>query len=117
MQVEKVFQPCEHKINVKCAEMSSHELCVLPCQKLAPCGHKCKGLCSEPCAEVQCREIVSIETKKSSCGHSLNVPCFEKDTGNLTDFVDELNKVAFILTNNPYLHSQLALLRQYQTNM
>lgn len=42
---------CRHvgKCDKKCFEMCSIELCSETCKNILPCGHKCAGLCGEPC--------------------------------------------------------------------
>ncbi|GLG94920.1 Uncharacterized protein GBIM_02000 [Gryllus bimaculatus] len=41
---------CEHsKCNKKCFELCDRRPCFEPCKKLLVCGHKCVGICGEPC--------------------------------------------------------------------
>ncbi|GFU07994.1 NFX1-type zinc finger-containing protein 1 [Trichonephila clavipes] len=42
---------CSHvgRCNKKCFEICSIELCFKACKNILPCGHKCAGLCGDPC--------------------------------------------------------------------
>lgn len=87
-QVEKQISECGHTVLVKCHVLPTRKDCTEMCDLNAPCGHKCKALCSKPCHLEKCLEIVKIPNVISLCGHNfVNVVCFKVAGNSLSSFL------------------------------
>ncbi|XP_030850127.1 NFX1-type zinc finger-containing protein 1 [Strongylocentrotus purpuratus] len=64
---------CGHFQRLPCLLSPSHATCRDKCERLLSCGHKCAGICGNPCK----KEICVEKTKKSNwpCKHTVEVRC------------------------------------------
>lgn len=74
VRVEKVIPQCLHTQKVPCHQDPSTYRCLEPCQKLLPCGHRCRAKCGDPCTEM-CQEMVDLTLR---CGHTQKDACYYK---------------------------------------
>ena len=65
---------CGHVVTLTCSTNPASAPCPFPCEKLLPCGHKCRNTCSDSCT-TKCQEKVK---KLLPCEHRLTVSCFEE---------------------------------------
>ena len=72
--MSKVLPRCGHVVTLTCSTNPASAPCLLPCEKLLPCGHKCQNTCSDSCT-TKCREKVK---KLLPCEHQPIVSCFEE---------------------------------------
>ncbi|XP_063954535.1 NFX1-type zinc finger-containing protein 1-like [Lytechinus pictus] len=65
--------PCGHFQRLPCRLSPSHATCRDKCERLLSCGHKCTGICGNPCKQDSCVE----KTTKSNwpCKHVVEVRC------------------------------------------
>lgn len=74
VHVKKVIPQCQHTQVVPCHQDPDTFKCLEPCEKLLPCGHRCKSKCGYPCTET-CWIKVNITLR---CGHTQKDACFYK---------------------------------------
>ena len=95
------YLPCGHQQSVPCYQNPQTAFCFAPCPRKLACGHKCSSVCGRLCHEVKCEELcqkncerdhscqkrchsgspcgdcmIEIDSKFSTCGHSIKNPCF-----------------------------------------
>lgn len=72
--VKKVIPQCQHTQLVPCHLDPSEFKCLEPCEKLLPCGHRCKAKCGYPCTD-KCWVKINLTLQ---CGHTQKDACFYK---------------------------------------
>ncbi|XP_049773523.1 NFX1-type zinc finger-containing protein 1-like [Schistocerca cancellata] len=74
VKVQKVIPECGHEVVVPCCKQPSRNMCRKTCERLLPCGHRCKSMCCNPCTS-QCEELVPSRIRPA-CGHAVEIPCY-----------------------------------------
>ncbi|XP_050297932.1 NFX1-type zinc finger-containing protein 1-like [Anthonomus grandis grandis] len=80
VKVDKILEPCQHSVKVRCHETPTRKMCKSKdCPRRLPCGHKCTEPCSRNCTEV-CKEMVECSIP-SPCGHNIKrIMCYLRNT-------------------------------------
>lgn len=85
--MKKVIPECGHEVTIECHMEPKREYCRKKCNFEAPCGHKCRSMCSKPCGSEKCMELVKSSEVKPLCGHEfVHVLCYRKDGGKRIQF-------------------------------
>lgn len=74
VRVKKVIPQCRHTQMVPCHQDPDTFRCLEPCEKLLPCGHRCRAKCGDPCTD-KCQVKINLTLR---CGHTLKDSCFYK---------------------------------------
>lgn len=70
---------CGHTAKVPCGREPVKADCEEACERKLPgCAHPCRAKCAEECT-VNCQVVVGV--KIGSCGHEVNLSCFESQKG------------------------------------
>lgn len=77
VKVRKVIPECGHEVLVQCCKEPTRSMCRKTCERLLPCGHRCSGMCCNPCTS-QCEELVPSHIRPA-CGHAVEIPCYLKN--------------------------------------
>jgi len=85
VSVQKVIPKCEHTQSIPCHMNPSRFDCQAACEKKCPEGHKCDKVCSQPCQP--CKILV---TKQLLCGHTVEIPCHEKQPPKCKQLVSKI---------------------------
>ena len=72
----KTVPRCGHEQSIPCSVDPAAFSCLVKCEKVLPCGHKCRKKCGEVCT-AKCKEKC---LKSLPCGHSKEMACHRDPT-------------------------------------
>ena len=72
----KTVPQCGHEQSIPCSVDPAAFSCLVKCEKVLPCGHKCRKKCGEVCT-AKCKEKC---LKSLPCGHSKEMACHRDPT-------------------------------------
>ena len=72
----KTVPKCGHEQSIPCSVDPAAFSCLVKCEKMLPCGHKCRKKCGEVCT-AKCKEKC---LKSLPCGHSKEIACHRDPT-------------------------------------
>ncbi|XP_068721845.1 NFX1-type zinc finger-containing protein 1-like [Montipora capricornis] len=75
--VKRLNCPGNHSRKMRCFRDPSSEFCEEQCGKNLQCGHRCPGLCGQPCGRTKCQRL---RQKMYPCGHQEQIQCFDFET-------------------------------------
>ena len=86
----KHIAECGHNAKMYCHAQPERKRCPRNCERQLNCGHKCLGMCRDPCTMI-CKAPVRVYGVRGLCGHDfVIVPCFQRsqpvDKENLQNF-------------------------------
>ncbi|CAG0923232.1 unnamed protein product [Notodromas monacha] len=88
VKVEKKIPDCSHSVKLNCSEVPEKSDCLMKCEKMLPCGHRCPYSCRNVCTT---RCLVLLDAGKvGRCGHRVKLPCHIKNSGNILSDEDEM---------------------------
>ena len=74
--MSKTVPRCGHEQSIPCSVDPAAFSCLVKCEKVLPCGHKCRKKCGEVCT-AKCKEKC---LKSLPCGHSKEMACHRDPT-------------------------------------